>query len=541
MDITGMFFDEAPSPKLIFAFDPGSDAGISDYRCERMNPAAERWIWENTDGGKGVQSFETVFEAWGVLANYRKVLETARLDGNSFSALFAHGHDHYVVLDAFAMGEHHVGLSIRRNEDVQRAFPLNIFLSVSLDLLCIADEDGRFVRVNSEFSKLLGYEIEDIEGTPLIDFVHPEDLPSTLEAVRIINSGEDLPYFINRYRAKSGEYRYLQWKSSPFPPYIIASARDITDAFSLSLSLEKEFTSDALTGAANRKFFEYEANHLIGQFSKNAVVSSLLMIDLDHFKRVNDTYGHPVGDTVLISLVKILTANCRATDIVARVGGEEFAVLLPGAGIPSAFTVAEKMRQSVETFEFEGVGHVTISIGIANLISGDDLQRWYTRADTALYLSKNNGRNRTVTSDMLSISDERIAVVPWESDFESGHAVLDKEHMALLKAGEKLLDAYYGKDPEEEERMLKKLFRLLSDHFADEERILLEAGYKGLDEHRDIHKSLLAGASFWNTLQKRERIRTGAFYGFLINKVIKDHLIQDDAKFFPLFGKDTKS
>lgn len=535
MDITSMFFDESLSPKFIFAFDPGSDFVNTIYRCERMNPAAERWIRENTDGRNGVQGVEAIFEAWGVLANYRKILETARREGSCFAALFARGHDHYVVLDAFSMSDHYIGLLIRRNEDVQRAFPLDIFLSVSLDMLCIADPEGRFVRVNAEFSRILGYAIEDIEGTPLIDFVHPEDVSSTLEAVRFLNSGKPVPDFINRYRAKSGEYRYLQWKSIPFPPYIIASARDITDAFSLSLSLEKEFTSDALTGAANRKFFEYEAKRLIGQFSKSAVVSSLLMVDLDHFKRVNDTYGHPVGDTVLISLVKILCANCRATDTVARVGGEEFAVLLPGAGIPSAFTVAEKMRQAVEAFEFEGVGHITISIGIADLISGDDLQRWYTRADTALYLSKNNGRNRTVTSDMLSISDERIEVVPWESDFESGNALLDKEHKALLKAGEKLLDAYYAKDPEEEERMLKKLFRLLADHFASEEQILLDVGYQDLDEHRDIHKSLLAGASFWNTLQKRERVRTGAFYGFLINKVIKGHLIEEDAKFFPLF------
>lgn len=540
MDITEMFFDESLSPKLIYAFETASDVGNTDYRCERMNPAAERWIRENTDGGNGMHSVEAVFESWGVLPNYRKILETARRDGSCFSALFAQGHDRFVVMDAFAMGDHYVGMLIRRNEDVERAFPLNIFLSVSLDILCIADQDGRFVRVNEEFSKLLGYEIADVEGMQITDFVHPEDLASTLEAVRQINSGKALPYFINRYRTKSGEYRYLQWKSNPFPPYIIASARDISEAFSLSISLEKEYITDALTGAANRKFFEHEANRLVNHFAKSNVVSSLIMTDLDHFKRVNDTFGHPVGDKVLISFVKILTEHCRTTDTTARVGGEEFVVLLPSTDSVGAFTVAEKMREAVEAFDFEGVGHITASFGVAELVSEDDLQRWYTRADTALYLAKNNGRNRTVTTDMLYQDVQRIEILPWQSELESGNALIDKEHIALLLAGKNLLDAYYNQDSEEEARRLQKLFSLLTDHFASEEKILHTAGYLDLVTHREIHKSLLANATFWKTLQKKGHIQSPAFYGFLINKVIGDHLIQDDAKFFPLFRKDTK-
>ena len=546
MDITGLFFDQAHSPKLIYTFDPGGEVGSTAFCCERMNPAAELWIRSNADqkdssGLVESKTVESVFESWGVLPEYLKILEEARREQSSFSSMFAKRQEKFVVIDAFSMGGHYIGVTLRGSEDVQHAFPLDIFLSVSPDILCIADPDGRFVRVNAEFSKILGFAIEDVENTLLLDYVHPEDISSTLEAVRRLNSGEPVPHFINRYRTKSGEYRYLQWKSIPFPPYIIASARDISDAFSLSLSLEKEFTTDSLTGAANRKFFEHEARRLVDRFSKSGIASSLLMVDLDHFKRVNDTYGHPVGDKVLTTLVQILTANCRVTDVVARVGGEEFAVLLPGAGIPSAYMVAEKMREAVEDCDFDSVGHVTASFGVADLMTEDDLQRWYTRADTALYLAKNNGRNRTVTSDMLSISDERIVAIPWRSEFESGNAMLDNDHKALLMTGESLLEAYYNRDLEEEARHLRKLFRLLGEHFANEEQILERAGYADLDLHREIHKSLLASATFWNTLQKRERIRTAAFYGFLINKVIHDHLLQDDSKFFPLLREQKEA
>lgn len=323
----------------------------------------------------------------------------------------------------------------------------------------------------------------------------------------------------------------------PYHNYILASARDISEAFSLSLSLEKEFTCDPLTGACNRKFFEHEATALVNDFTSRGTVSCLVMVDIDHFKNVNDKYGHPVGDLVLTNLVQILSNNCRASDTTARVGGEEFAVLLPNTRSAGAFAVAEKMREAVQAFEFEGVGHITASFGIAELMQEDDLQRWYTRADTALYLAKNNGRNLTISSDMLFRADERIEILPWDSELESGNAQIDREHKALLLAGEKLLEAFYRNDKEEETIRLQKLFHLLTDHFTNEEKVLRDAGYLDLVTHREIHKALLSSAAFWKTLQKQGRIQSPAFYGFLINKVIGDHLVHDDAKFFPLFRK----
>ena len=200
-----------------------------------------------------------------------------------------------------------------------------------------------------------------------------------------------------------------------------------------------------------------------------------------------------------------------------------------------AYTVAEKMREAVMAHEFVGVGHITASFGVSEILAEDDLQRWYTRADTALYLAKNNGRNRTVTADMLYRADERIEIIKWQGDFDSGNKLIDKEHKALILAGEKLLEAFYRHDVEDEAKRLQKLFSLLTDHFASEERLLREAGYLDLPAHREIHKALMASAAFWRTLQKQGRIQSPAFYGFLINKVIGDHLLQDDAKYFPMF------
>jgi diguanylate cyclase (GGDEF)-like protein/hemerythrin-like metal-binding protein/PAS domain S-box-containing protein len=534
MELSGSFFEHSLYPMLIYRFVSENDEGDRIFALKKANAATTQWI-------KGIKnSFERiddVFESWGIKNQFEEILDKAWTNGRSISSLFAPGDIDFVVIEAFVIGKENIGLTIKSSQDIHEVFPLEVFFFISLDLLCIVDTNGRFVRVNSEFSRSLGYETSDIVGRPILDFVHPDDLPSTISAVESQNKGEALPYFINRYRTKDGDYRYLQWKSMPYQQYIIASARDISEAFSLSLSLEKEFTCDPLTGASNRKFFEHEATRLVNDFYSRGTISSIIMVDIDHFKNVNDKYGHPVGDLVLTNLVQILSGNCRASDTAARVGGEEFAVLLPGTRSTGAFAVAEKMRKAVEAFEFEGVGHITASFGVAELMPDDDLQRWYTRADTALYLAKNNGRNLTVSSDMLYRADERIEISPWQSEFESGNELLDKEHKALFLAGEKLLQAFYRHDKEEEKRRLQKLFRLLTDHFASEEKILHDAGYLDLVAHREIHKALLSNAHFWSTLQKQGRIQSPAFYGFLINKVIGDHLKNNDAKFFPLFRK----
>ena len=125
---------------------------------------------------------------------------------------------------------------------------------------------------------------------------------------------------------------------------------------------------------------------------------SMLMVDIDHFKRINDTYGHPVGDFVLKELVKSLKAIFhRESDFVARIGGEEFAVLLPDHQLDHALVKAEEVLQRVRAEAYAHEGHeirFTVSLGIAQLAKAESFSSWMKRTDLALYHSKNNGRNR---------------------------------------------------------------------------------------------------------------------------------------------------
>ncbi len=148
---------------------------------------------------------------------------------------------------------------------------------------------------------------------------------------------------------------------------------------------------DPLTGLANRR----ELDHFISSMQEEGE-AALLMIDIDHFKRINDQHGHTAGDEVLANLAKILTDNIRATDIVARIGGEEFIVVLPGLSRSQAHHTGESLRRAVHVTGFKcqvGKLSVTISIGAATRLTNESARDWIKRADQALYNAKNAGRN----------------------------------------------------------------------------------------------------------------------------------------------------
>lgn len=168
--------------------------------------------------------------------------------------------------------------------------------------------------------------------------------------------------------------------------------------------LELLATTDPLTGVNNRRRFDEKLRDCIRMGQRTGQGFSLLMIDVDHFKKVNDNYGHPVGDAVLQHVARLVIDNIRTTDFVARYGGEEFVVILPNS--PSAVavrTVAEKIRSAIEGAIFPDVGHVTISIGSSDWLEGEvSATGVVQRADQALYMAKASGRNCIVVFDNLN-------------------------------------------------------------------------------------------------------------------------------------------
>lgn len=170
----------------------------------------------------------------------------------------------------------------------------------------------------------------------------------------------------------------------------------------LNEKLQKMAITDELTGLNNRRSYKKALSQNLSLFKRTSKPFSLLMIDIDHFKDINDTYGHLVGDQILIALADLLKNESRDCDISARYGGEEFVLILPNTEIDDSMLIAERIRKSVETATWS-VPSVTISIGVATSNQEDTKRTIQTKADEALYISKNSGRNQITHASQLKI------------------------------------------------------------------------------------------------------------------------------------------
>ncbi|MDD3287821.1 MAG: sensor domain-containing diguanylate cyclase [Alphaproteobacteria bacterium] len=185
-------------------------------------------------------------------------------------------------------------------------------------------------------------------------------------------------------------------------PAVLVALNDISQRKELEIELFHQASTDALTGISNRRYFLTQAEADLRRARRYSRDMALMMCDVDFFKHVNDQYGHAVGDTVLQEIVRASLESLRDSDIMGRLGGEEFAILLPETDLAAALEVADRLRQHVADHPIKVEGktlHCSLSIGVARLAPQDkDIDALLQRADDAMYVAKNNGRNRIIVA-----------------------------------------------------------------------------------------------------------------------------------------------
>jgi diguanylate cyclase (GGDEF)-like protein len=165
--------------------------------------------------------------------------------------------------------------------------------------------------------------------------------------------------------------------------------------------------TDPLTGAFNRRHLDCCLTSAIVRQHRTGEPVSLLMFDVDHFKRINDTLGHAAGDAALKALVALVSARARKLDVLFRIGGEEFILLLPATTRSGAVAVAEEVRALVVGAAVVDGGRLSISVGVSELQKGQSASDWIRDADAALYRAKQDGRNRVTTSGGMMLTEVR--------------------------------------------------------------------------------------------------------------------------------------
>ena len=256
---------------------------------------------------------------------------------------------------------------------------LEFFLAVNPDMLCVANTNWEFLRVNQKFEHVLGYSASELEGKSFVSLIHSDDTSIVLNIMKSLEKRQTIHSFVNRVLCKDGSYRYLEWKSQPNGKYIYASARDRTEMclkekslIQLTEKLQKKnealkilAVTDELTGLYNRHYIDRTINDIVYHSDRNHEPLTMIILDLDHFKHVNDQWGHPIGDKVLKHISELTQLNLRNTDILARFGGEEFVIILPNTTLQSALIIAKKLRKIMENTLISPVGNVTSSFGVS--------------------------------------------------------------------------------------------------------------------------------------------------------------------------------
>ncbi len=277
---------------------------------------------------------------------------------------------------------------------------LNEFASI-IDKYVITSKtksDTTIIDVSSAFVATSGYTKDELIGKKINIIKHPEeDKNKHLDLWNTIQNGQIWDGEIKNI-AKNGQAYWLEQHIIPkidndtHEDVFVSIGVDIT----AKKELEKVASIDKLTGLYNRRMIDEFLKKELESQRRHFSQLSMIMIDIDYFKSVNDTYGHLIGDKVLIQLAKILVENSRKSDIQGRFGGEEFIIICPQTTSESALILAEKLRKAVENFHFEEVGNKTISLGISSYENVDTMETLIKKADEALYKAKNSGRNKIV-------------------------------------------------------------------------------------------------------------------------------------------------
>ena len=440
--------------------------------------------------------------------------------------------------------------------DLANSDVLEIFMEFPIPLALLSPE-GRLERTNSRFLERLG--VDGLDATNLREMAHdPNGVWRPVVTKREGTEVRALPLRVSHRillilddsggRDRLSELGALSTRIGvPDPVMQGASSEDaLQNALRMHIgSLAQLAATDHLTGAWNRAHFDRVIESELARSLANRQPLSLIMFDIDHFKNINDTFGHAVGDMVLCELVALVRNHTRASDLLFRWRGEEFIVLLSSAGYRRAEIVAESLRQAVASHAFEDAGSVTVSLGVAEHDDDEDAATWFHRLDAALSESKRSGQNCLVVarhgnSDTWAAEGRSSALhLVWLEGYECGDPTIDAEHRELFLLANKLIDAMLPAQvkPVVVRAVLEEFLAHVQRHFADEEAILARLHYDSLDEHRRAHAGLIRRALAMLARLDAGELSLGAIVEFLAQDVVARHILHVDRAFFPLFHK----
>ena len=312
--------------------------------------------------------------------------------------------------DCWAAAEEQINLIFALRESKKK---LQTLVDTALDAVVMMDAEGMITGWNRQAERIFGWQRDEITGRPIHETIipvrHREGHVRGLKHFLASGEGPVMNKMIETDAMHRDGHEFpvelaIALVITGGKPEFSAFIRDITERKRAEAELREMATTDFLTGLSNRRHFIARLTEELARLQRlDQSRAAVLMLDLDHFKHINDAHGHAAGDAVLRHFATLMRDELRKIDTGARVGGEEFAIILPGADADEARIFAERLRQEVATRPLtlnSQIIAVTVSIGITVMKAGEtSAEAALVRADRALYLAKSNGRNRVEVSE----------------------------------------------------------------------------------------------------------------------------------------------
>jgi diguanylate cyclase (GGDEF)-like protein/PAS domain S-box-containing protein/hemerythrin-like metal-binding protein len=427
----------------------------------------------------------------------------------------------------------------------------NAFKYATIGMALVAP-NGEWLQVNRALCEMLGYSENEILEKTFQDITHPDDLDEDLVYVtRMLAGVIDNYQMEKRYFHKEGYVINILLSVSLVankdgsPRFFISQIQDITRRKQIEDELLRISREDTLTGIANRRYFFEHASREIIRGKRFNEPQTLAMLDIDHFKNINDTYGHETGDIVLRRMAKECKKILREVDIFGRIGGEEFGILFLNTSKKTSQTLAERLRSHIEKIEIitsSGKINFTVSIGMISFRGGNkSIDERLSIADQALYQAKESGRNRIkiISEDPENLEDTldptylQLVRLMWKDEYASGNLLIDSQHRHLFTCSNELLNAIITGQPDDNIVILSKnLLDQTTQHFSDEEKALHESNFPEFKCHCKIHRQLEIKMSQTIANFKNDRVHIGELFSFLVTDVILEHMVREDQKYF---------
>lgn len=429
----------------------------------------------------------------------------------------------------------------------------------SADVMWTMDiSSGKFTYVSPSVYQLRGFTVDEVMHQSLDEVMTPESLERALSA---------LAESIARWQAGDrGDTRKVTEIDQPHKDgriistevvttlhadengqltSIIGITRDISERKKAETVIRNMAFYDSLTNLPNRRLLLDRLELAITLAKRNESRLALMFIDLDKFKPVNDRYGHEAGDWLLKAVAQRMVACLRGSDTAARIGGDEFIVLLPEIRRHrDAFVVAEKIRDVLnQPFEMpDGIQlNISACIGIAIYPEhGLNEKQLMKNGDTAMYQAKESGRNRVWiykrTQDSAILTEDALIRLHWKQVYECGVDSIDVEHRELFHLASELINRAIKREenPAAFEEAFQALLTHTAAHFYSEEQLLAAHQYDALDAHAQAHNELIQRAEQLYQAAIHREMTMGELINFIIDDLVKGHMFKTDRQFYPL-------